>query len=78
MDAKEIWRALPLLYQVYGCNEYARELGSDMGDITYGTGDYWGKLYRKNGRIQAKDAFGCTRGIGGIYLEVIEPGVKNI
>ncbi len=78
MDGKEIWRALPLLFQVYGCNTYSRDLGSDLGDITYGSADYWGKVYRKNGRIQAKDAFGCIRGIGGIYLDVIDPGIKNI
>jgi uroporphyrinogen decarboxylase len=77
MDAREIWRALPLLYTVYANNSYALELGADMAQVPYGTAKYWGKVYRENGRIRAKDVFGATRGMGGIYLDVIEPGVKN-
>ncbi len=78
MDAKEIWRAMPLLFQTYGTNQYALDLGGDMAEVLYGTPTYWGKVYRENGKIRAKDAFGCIRGIGGIYLDVIEPGIKTI
>lgn len=78
MNAKEIWRALPLLYHMYGINTYSLQLGADMAEVMYGTAELWGKVYRENGRIRAKDAFGSIRGIGGIYLDVIEPGVKNI
>jgi hypothetical protein len=78
MDAKEIWRALPLLFQLYANNDYVLELGADMAQVPYGTPGYWGKLYRENGRIRTRDVFGSIRGIGGIYLEVIEPGIKNI
>ena len=77
-DAKEIWRALPLLFTVYGNKEYSLALGSDIAEVPYGTSKYWGKLYRENGRIRAKDGFGNIRGIGGIYLDVIEPCIKHI
>ncbi len=77
-DAKEIWRALPLLYTLYANNDYALELGADMAQVPFGTTEYWGKLYRENGKIRAKDGFGSIRGMGGIYLEVIEPAIKNI
>jgi uroporphyrinogen decarboxylase len=78
MDAKEIWRALPLLYTIYAINTYSLELGGDMAEVTYGSNDYWGKLYRENGEIRAKDAFGSIRAIGGIYLDVIKPVIQNI
>jgi len=79
MDGPEIWRALPLLYTIYAVNEYALQLGADIADAPFGSLDFWGgKLYRRNGRIQVKDNFGSIRGIGGIYLDVVKPGVQSI
>ncbi len=74
---EETRNALPLLLQVYANSSYLLELGADMANVPYGTAAYWGRLYRENGRIRARDVFGALRGMGGIYLEVIEPAVKT-
>ncbi len=42
MDAKEIWRGLPILFSLYAVNEYALHLGSDMVELSYGDASYWG------------------------------------
>jgi uroporphyrinogen decarboxylase len=78
MDAKEIWRALPLVLSPWAVSDYALDLGSDIAEVPYGDAAYWGKLYRENGTIRVRDNAGSIRGIGGIYLEVIEPGIKSI
>lgn len=70
--------ALPLLLQLYANNDYPLELGADMAGVPYGALSYWGKLYRENGRVRVLDVFGSLRGMGGIYLEVIEPAIKSI
>lgn len=44
-DAKEIWRALPLLATVYANNDYAIQLGADMAEVPFGTAKFWGKIY---------------------------------
>jgi uroporphyrinogen-III decarboxylase len=70
--------ALPLLLQFYANSDYLLELGADLANVPYGTLGYWGKLYREDGRLRVKDVFGSIRGMGGIYLDVIEPGVREI
>lgn len=70
--------ALPLLLQVYANSSYLLELGADLANVPFGSITFWGKLYRENGRLRAKDLFGSVRGMGGIYLDVIQPAVKDI
>ena len=79
MDAKEIWRGLPLIFHVYGVTEYALQLGGDMAEVAYGNSKYWvKKVYFDHGKFRVRDASGSVRGIGGIYPDVIEPGIKSI
>ncbi len=79
LDGPELWRALPLLYTLYAINEYALHLGADIADAPFGTTKFWGsKIYREDGKIRVKDTFGSVRGIGGVYLDVIDPGIKNV
>ncbi len=79
MDAKEIWRGLPLLFHVYGTTEYALQLGGDMAEVAYGNAKYWvKKIYFDHGKFRVREVSGSVRGIGGIYLDVIEPGIKSI
>lgn len=76
--SEETCNALPLTLQVYANSEYVCELGADMANIPFGSATFWGRLYREKGRLRARDAFGSVRGMGGIYLEVIEPSIKEI
>jgi len=71
-------RALPLLLQVYANSNYPLELAADLANLPFGTANFWGKLYRENGKLRAKDALGSIRGMGGIYLEVIKPAIQEI
>jgi uroporphyrinogen-III decarboxylase len=70
--------ALPLIIQIYANAEYPLALGADIADLPFGTASFWGKLDLKNGKVRARDAFGSLRGMGGIYMEVIEPAIKTI
>lgn len=75
--SEETRAALPLLLQLYANSDYLLELGADMANLPFGSAAFWGRLYREDGRIRVRDAFGSVRGMGGIYLEVIEPGIKD-
>lgn len=104
MNAKEIWRGLPLLYALYAINEYSLHLGADMAEVSYGDPSYWsGKrppniakriadspgilnflaekfdlpFWIENGCFRTSDFANNVRGIGGIYLEVVEPKFKD-
>lgn len=76
--SEEIRNAMPLLLQLYANSDYLLELGADLANLPYGTADYWGRLYLERGRIRARDVFGSVRGLGGIYLDVIKPAIRDI
>jgi hypothetical protein len=70
---------LPLVMHMYANRQYVMELGADMANMNYGSKDYWLKeSYKENGKKRIRDGFGSLRGMGGIYLEVIEPSIKDI
>jgi uroporphyrinogen decarboxylase len=75
--SEDVRNALPLLLQVYANSDYVLELGADMADIPFGSAGFWGRVGIKHGRIRARDAFGCLRGMCGIYLEVIRPAIRE-
>ena len=77
--SRELRIGLPHLIHEYGNQAYALQLGSDIAILRYGTSKYWNqKIYRENGRILIRDSFGSTRGLGGIYLDIIIPAIKSI
>jgi len=81
MDAKELWRFLPLLFDVHSynfANAYSAELGSDLFMVAHATPWQYAKYSYRNGHILIKDLFGVTRGMGGIYPDMIQPAIKDI
>lgn len=76
--SEEHRNALPFILWMYANAEYTLALGADIADLPFGTSSFWGKLDLSRGRVRARDAFGSLRGMGGIYLEVIEPAIRTI
>ena len=77
LDAGEWARALPLLLTEYADGRYALELGADLAFQSAGLSLFAKRFYRENGYIRVADSFGSVRGIGGIYLDVIQPAIKD-
>jgi uroporphyrinogen decarboxylase len=82
MDAGEWTRALPNVLMGYGNGPYLVTLGSDLAFASIGSlkrlGKMLGMIRCKNGRLRVRDPLGCVRGVGGIYLDVIEPPIRSI
>jgi hypothetical protein len=76
--SEDVRAFLPLFYSGYVNKEYALDLGSDLVSVGLGITKIGDKIWRQNGRLRVRDAFGSIRGMGSIYLDVIEPAVKSI
>ncbi len=77
LHAGEWARTLPLLLTEYANGRYALELGADLAFQSTGLNLFAQRLYRENGHIRVADSFGSVRGMGGIYLDVIQPAIKT-
>ena len=81
MQAGEIWRFLPLLWDIHSfnfANAYGIDMGADMVLASYATPSYSKWAYKK-GHIDVVDIYGVGRKIGGgIYPDMIDPPVKNL
>jgi len=81
MQAAEIWRFLPLFWDIHSynfANEYGINLGADMILASYATPNYSKWSYKK-GHIDVVDIYGVGRKIGGgIYPDMIDPPIKKI
>ena len=69
---------LPLLYSGYVNQGYALDCGSDLVSVGLGITKLGDKIWREEGRLRVRDAFGSIRGMGSIYLDVIQPAVASI
>jgi hypothetical protein len=69
---------LPILHTNYVNREYALDLGSDLASVGIAIDNMGERIADENGSLRIRDMFGCIRGMGGVYLEVIRPPVKNI
>jgi len=81
MDASEIWRMLPLSYDVHTfnwANEYSLEFGSDFLFASHATPWKYVKYKFEDGHIRVVDWFGVKRAIGGVYPDMIDPPIKDI
>lgn len=81
MDAAEIWRMLPLMFDVHTfnwANQYAIELGADMLQAAHATPWAYATYGYKNGRFTIRDIFGVRRAIGGIYPDMVGPVINSI
>jgi uroporphyrinogen decarboxylase len=81
-DDGELGRLLPYKYLEYANSEYLLAIGSDVAFKSMGNFKSYRtarkRIYREDGRIRFRDPFGAVRALGGIYLDVIEPPVKNV
>ncbi len=78
-DLPEDLRAfLPILQTGFVNREYALDLGSDLVSVGVPIDNLGKKVSADGEPLRIRDAFGALRGMGSIYLEVIEPAVKGI
>jgi uroporphyrinogen decarboxylase len=81
-DPAELWRLLPLAFDVHTfnfANAYGLELGSDMVLASYATPWSYTKIYREGGRFLMRDLYGVTRALGhGIYPDMIAPAITDV
>jgi hypothetical protein len=69
---------MPMLYSRYLNREYALELGSDLAGLGIPI-DNIGKRISSDGEpLLVRDAFGSVRRMASVYLEVVEPAVRDI
>ena len=81
MEGPEIWRMAPLAFDIHMfnfTNAYSLERGGDLFMVAHATPWRYATFYVDEGRIRARDLFGVTRGIGGIYPDMIEPAVTDL
>lgn len=81
MEAKEIWRTMPLIFDGHTfnwANMYGIDLGADMFFAAHATPWQYANFGYKGGHIAIKDMFGVGRVIGGIYPEQVGPAVTCI
>ncbi len=78
LDASEWARALPHLLNEYANGRYALELGADIVIEPVGAGGNVRRLYRENKRLRVLDAYGSVRGLGGIYMDIIKPAIRDV
>ena len=69
---------VPLLHTRYLNREYALEIGSDLAGLGIPIDDLGKKISGDGEPLRIRDAFGSVRGMGSVYLDVIEPAVKDI
>lgn len=80
--SKEIWRTLPMTFDIHTfnwANEYGLELGSDILIASFATPVRYTTMYLENKSLRFRDIFGVTRAMGGgIYPDMIKPVINNI
>jgi uroporphyrinogen-III decarboxylase len=69
---------VPLLQTRYLNREYALQIGSDLAGLGIPIEDLGKKISGDDEPLRIRDAFGSVRGMGSVYLDVIEPAVKDI
>jgi uroporphyrinogen-III decarboxylase len=78
LDAPELVRAFPHLLNEYANGRYALELGADVVIEPVGAGGNIKRVYRENRHLRVLDAYGSVRGLGGIYMDIIRPAIKDV
>jgi len=74
-DERAAW---PLLYTNYVNREYALDLGSDLASVGVAIDNLWERTTGADGSLRIRDSFGSVRRMANVYLDVVEPAVKNI
>ena len=68
----------PILYTGYVNREYALDLGADLISVGIPLDELGRRVVREGGAIHIEDTFGSVRRMASVYLEVVEPAVKDI
>jgi uroporphyrinogen-III decarboxylase len=68
----------PLLYSGYVNREYALDLGADLMSVGLPLDHFGRRIHREDGGLYIQDTFGSVRRMASVYLEVVEPAVKDI
>jgi uroporphyrinogen decarboxylase len=69
---------LPLLYSRYVNREYALEIGSDLAGLGIPIENIGEKISDDGEPLRIRDAFGSVRRMASVYIEVVEPAVRDI
>ncbi|MCX5867064.1 MAG: hypothetical protein NT009_06200 [Proteobacteria bacterium] len=81
-EIPEIWRFLPLLFDVHSfnwANEYGLALGGDMVLVSFATPWRYARYSYREGHLRVKDLYGVGRALGGgIYPDAVEPVIKDV
>jgi len=81
-EAKEIWRTLPLFFDIHAfnwANAYGLELGSDLLLASHSTPWQYTSYGWDKGHLLFKDLYGVTRAVGqGIYPDMIRPAISEV
>jgi uroporphyrinogen decarboxylase len=68
----------PLLYTRYLNREYALEIGSDLAGLGIPIENLGERISGDDEPLRIRDAFGSVRRMASVYLEVVEPAVRDI
>jgi uroporphyrinogen decarboxylase len=69
---------MPMLYSRYLNREYALEIGSDLAGLGIPIDDIGKRISADGEPLLLRDAFGSVRRMSSVYLEVVEPAVRDI
>jgi uroporphyrinogen decarboxylase len=69
---------IPILYTGYANREYALEIGSDLAGLGIPIENLGEKISGDDEPLRIRDAFGSVRGMASVYLEVIEPAIRDV
>ena len=81
MDASELDRLLPLLFDIHTfnwANLYGLDLGGDLFLAAPGTPWHYARIFRRNGHFMMRDLFGVERAMGGIYPDMVGPPIRDL
>ncbi len=68
----------PIVFTGYANRQYALDLGSDLISAGAPIYELGGRGFQKDDALHIQDAFGSVRRMSSVYLEVVEPAVKDI
>lgn len=80
-QAGEWTRVMPFLFEEYGNGAYALELGADISIQSpelLSPPSFIGSLRKRNGHLSVRGPFGGRLMLGGIYMDPVEPAVRNL
>jgi hypothetical protein len=81
LDAGPWTRAAPFLLEEYGNGQYVLALGADVAILSpeiISPSSFIRSVRRDNGSLRVRGPFGVGMALGGIYIDPVEPAVKQV